>query len=110
MVAVLPQPPLLVPELATGATAETAELRAACLAAAGRLAAAATDWIAVGADAAGRRTVGQATRGSFVGFGVDVQVALGPGASRTARPRPAAAAAHRRVARRGDRCGGPDPR
>ena len=59
-VAVLPEPPLLVPELANGAAAETAELRAACVAAATRLAAAAPRWVAVGADRGGRRTVGPA--------------------------------------------------
>jgi hypothetical protein len=75
-VAVLPEPPLLVPELANGATAETGELRAACLAAAARLAAAAPRWVALGADPAGRRTVDPRTRGSFIGFGVDLVVAL----------------------------------
>lgn len=75
-VAVLPQPPLLVPELATAAAAETAPLRAACLTAATRLGAAARRWIAVGADEGGRRTVGSLARGTFVGFGVDVVVAL----------------------------------
>lgn len=81
MVVVLPQPPLLVPELATGAAAETAELRAACRTAAARLAAASPEWVAVGSDAAGRRTVGPATRGSFIGFGADVVVGLGPTAT-----------------------------
>lgn len=78
MVAVLPQPPLLVPELAGAAAAETAELRAACRTAAARLAAAAPVWIAVGADAGGRRTVGPDTRGTFAGFGADVVVGLDP--------------------------------
>ena len=76
MVVVLPEPPLLVPELATGAAAETEELRAACLDAAARLAGAASRWIAVGADPGGRRTVGPDGRGSFVGFGADVVVGL----------------------------------
>ena len=76
MVAVLPEPPLLVPELATGAASETAELRGACVRAAGRLAGAAPRWIAVGADPGGRRTVGPDARGSFVGFGADVVVGL----------------------------------
>jgi hypothetical protein len=76
MVAVLPEPPLLVPQLATGAAVETAELRAACLAAAGRLGRTARSWVAVGADPGGRRTVGPQARGSFVGFGVDVVVGL----------------------------------
>jgi hypothetical protein len=76
MVAVLPEPPLLVPQLATGAAVETAELRAACLSAAARLGRAARRWVAVGADPGGRRTVEPAARGSFVGFGVDVVVGL----------------------------------
>lgn len=78
LVAVVPEPPLLLPELATGATAETALLRRACREAARRLAASSPSWIVVGADAAGRRTVGPDTRGSFDGFGADVTVALGP--------------------------------
>ena len=81
MVAVVPEPPLLVPELATGATAETAALRAACREAARRLAASTSTWIAVGTDGGGRRTVGSGARGSFVGFGVDVVVGLGPDAT-----------------------------
>jgi hypothetical protein len=80
-VAVVPEPPLLVPELATGATAETAALRAACREAARRLAASASTWTAVGADPGGRRTVGPGARGSFVGFGADVVVGLGPDAA-----------------------------
>ncbi len=76
MVAVLPQPPLLVPELTTGAAAETAELRAAVHTAAARLAGAAPRWVAVGADPGGRRTVGTGVAGTFVGFGVDLAVAL----------------------------------
>jgi hypothetical protein len=80
-VAVVPEPPLLVPELATGAATETAALRAACREAARRLAAASECWIAVGADPGGRRTVGTDARGSFVGFGVDVVVGMGPRAA-----------------------------
>lgn len=76
MVAVVPEPPLLLPELATGAVAETAELRAACVAAATRLAGAAARWVCVGADGGGRRTVPSDARGSFVGFGADVVVGL----------------------------------
>ena len=75
-VAVLPEPPLLVPALANGAAAETGELRAACVTAASRLAAAASRWVAVGADRGGRRTVAPDARGSFVGFGVDLVVGL----------------------------------
>jgi hypothetical protein len=80
-VAVVPEPPLLVPELATGAATETAALRSACREAARRLAAASSSWIAVGADPGGRRTVGTDARGSFVGFGVDVVVGMGPHAA-----------------------------
>lgn len=78
MIAVVPEPPLLLPELATGAGPGTAAVRAACREAARRLAAASSTWIVVGADAGGRRTVGPDTRGSFAGFGADVTVALGP--------------------------------
>ena len=81
IVAVVPEPPLLVPELATGAAAETAALRAACREAADRLAAAATSWVAVGADSGGRRTMSADARGSFVGFGAGVVVGLGPHAA-----------------------------
>lgn len=73
-VAVLPQPPLLVPELAAGAAGETAALREACLVAAARLGPG--RWVAVGADAGGRRTVGPDARGTFAGYGVDVRVRL----------------------------------
>ena len=75
-VVVLPEPPLLVQALAGRAADETADLRAACIAAATRLADAAPEWVAVGADAGGRRTVGPEARGSFVGFGVDLVVGL----------------------------------
>lgn len=75
MVAVVPQPPLLVPELVVGAAQEAAEVRAACLAAARRLAGASRQWIAVGtgpdpADGPPARV------GTFRGFGVDLPVAL----------------------------------
>lgn len=78
MVAVVPEPPLLLPELAGGATAETADLRAACVAAVTRLAGVASRWVCVGADEGGRRTVAPDARGSFVGFGADVVVGLDP--------------------------------
>jgi hypothetical protein len=87
MVAVVPEPPLLVPELAGSAADETAALRDACLAAAEQLADAARRWIAVGADPGGRRTVDPRTRGSFLGFGVDLEVGLAPDAHGPADPR-----------------------
>ncbi len=85
-VVVLPHPPLLVPELAGSAAAETADLRAACLEAVRRLAAVTTTWIAVGADPAGRRTAGPDARGTFAGFGADVVVGLDPGATAPVDP------------------------
>jgi hypothetical protein len=87
MAVVLPEPPLLVPELATGAAAETAQLRASCVEAAIRLTAVAARWIAVGADAGGRRTIGPDARGSFIGFGADVVVALDPAGNALVDPR-----------------------
>ncbi len=79
MAVVVPQPPLLVPELAAGAAAETAPLRDSCEQAVRRLAAAASTWVAIGADAGGRRSASPDTVGSLRGFGVDLPVALGPG-------------------------------
>jgi hypothetical protein len=86
MVAVLPEPPLLVPELATGASTGVRQLRAAVADAAARLAGAARRWVAVGSDPGGRRTVGPQARGSFRGFGVDVEIGLGPAAAGAADP------------------------
>ena len=78
-VAVVPHPPLLVPEVAAGAAVETASLRAACLAAAGALAAAATRWVAVAAvDVAAVDDAAAGAAGTFSGYGVDVTVGLGP--------------------------------
>jgi aromatic ring-opening dioxygenase LigB subunit len=78
---VLPHPPLLVPELVTGAATETAAVRAACLAAATRLADAAPDWIAVATDPTGPRRLDPDTAGSFHGYGVDVPVRLSASAT-----------------------------
>lgn len=86
MIAVVPEPPLLVPELATGATAETAALRSAARSAAAALAGAAPRWVAVGSDAGGRRTVAPTARGTFVGFGADVVVGLSPQAAGVVDP------------------------
>ncbi len=72
-VAVVPHPPLLVPEVAAGAAAETAALRDACLAAARELAGC-PRWVAVGAGTPA--TAG--TAGSFRGYGADVAVSLTP--------------------------------
>lgn len=90
LAAVVPHPPLLVPELVGGAAAETAPLRAACESAANRLVAAGiVDWLAVAADPSGPRRVPPSAAGTFAGYGVDVPVALG------ARCRPAGAEADR---------------
>jgi hypothetical protein len=74
-VAVVPTPPLLVPELAAGAAGETAEVRQACLAAVRAVTSEHPRWIAVGAGP-GAAEFGTGARGSFRGYGVDVPVAL----------------------------------
>lgn len=80
-IAVLPQPPLLVPELSGDAAVETEALREACRTVVAGLARAASSWVVVGADPAGRRTVPPGTAGTFAGYGRDVRVALpGPAA------------------------------
>lgn len=79
-IAVLPQPPLLVPELTGDAAVETEALREACRTVVAGLAAAASSWVAVGSDPAGRRTVAPGTAGTFAGYGRHVPVAL-PGGS-----------------------------
>ena len=74
-VAVVPHPPILVPEVAAGAAGETARLRTACLDAARALAQRCARWVAVAAvdPAAATGAVG-----SFAGYGADVRVALDP--------------------------------
>lgn len=74
-VAVLPHPPLLVPELAVGADEVTTLLRARCVEVAERLAGAARRWVAVGADTTTREVAATAA-GTFAGYGVDVAVRL----------------------------------
>ncbi len=74
-VAVLPQPPLLIPELAAGAAGECAELREACLDAVKRLTGVSRDWVVIGA-ADGAPVVPRDARGSFRGFGANVGVSL----------------------------------
>ncbi|MFI6100490.1 hypothetical protein ACIA8G_33500 [Lentzea sp. NPDC051213] len=72
--AVVPHPPLLVPELVVGAAAETAPVRAATLAAAGNLPG---PWVVVAVDDSGPATVVPPLSGTFLGYGVDVEVSLG---------------------------------
>ena len=83
--AVVPTPPLLVPELVAGADADVTAVRAACLAVTTRLTSAATHWVAVGAGPAG--VLGPDSAGTFAGFGVDVVVRASAGA--TGAPDPA---------------------
>ncbi|QFZ17491.1 class III extradiol ring-cleavage dioxygenase family protein [Saccharothrix syringae] len=78
--AVVPHPPLLVPELVSGAAPETEPVRAETLAAARALASHSADWVAVGVDPSGPREVADVA-GGFTGFGVDVPVALSEGAT-----------------------------
>ncbi|MFI9006266.1 hypothetical protein ACIGNX_03400 [Actinosynnema sp. NPDC053489] len=82
---VVPHPPLLVPELVSGAAAETEPVRSACLAAARDLAAHAPDWVAVGVDPSGPSVLDHAT-GTFRGFGADVRVSLSVDADPTPDP------------------------
>ncbi|MFD9005793.1 class III extradiol dioxygenase subunit B-like domain-containing protein [Streptomyces sp. NPDC059582] len=77
--AVCPCPPLLVPEVAAGAAAELDVARAACVDALGVLAAARPDRLVVvgPAEQGGRGPYPEGARGSFRGFGVDLDVTLG---------------------------------
>ncbi|MFG3260240.1 class III extradiol dioxygenase subunit B-like domain-containing protein [Streptomyces sp. NPDC048172] len=79
--AVCPCPPLLVPEVASGAAPEMDDARAACYDAVGVLAAARPDRLYVlgPAEQSGRGPHPQGARGSFRGFGVDQEVSLGKG-------------------------------
>ncbi|MEU2717322.1 class III extradiol dioxygenase subunit B-like domain-containing protein [Streptomyces sp. NPDC007205] len=79
--AVCPCPPLLVPEVAAGAAPEMDAARSACADALGVLAAARPDLLVVvgPVEESGRGSFPQGTRGSFRGFGVDLDVRLGPG-------------------------------
>ncbi|MER6569660.1 class III extradiol dioxygenase subunit B-like domain-containing protein [Streptomyces sp. NPDC001093] len=78
--AVCPCPPLLVPELAAGAAPEMDAARSACADALGVLAAARPDLLVVvgPAEQSGRGWFPQGAPGSFRGFGVGVEVRLGP--------------------------------
>lgn len=83
-IAIAPSAPVMVPELASGAAAELADLRDAVLAAASSLP---ERWIVVGVghdDA----VVGPERVGSFGGYGVDVRVALSPDSVQAPTPLP----------------------
>lgn len=79
--ATCPSPPLLVPEVAGGAAHEMDDARAACDAAIEILADARPDRLVVTgpADQAARGPHPQGARGSFRGYGVDLEVSLGEG-------------------------------
>jgi hypothetical protein len=79
--ATCPSPPLLVPEVAGGAAHEMDSARAACDDALGALAAARPDRLLVigPAEQPARGTHPQGARGSFSGYGVDLEVSLGKG-------------------------------
>jgi hypothetical protein len=71
--AVLPHPPLLVPELVVAEVPEVRAVRRSCVAAARALAQASRRWIAV---APGSGEVAPRAAGTFRGYGVDVRVTL----------------------------------
>jgi hypothetical protein len=71
-IAIVPSAPVMVPELASGAAAELADLRDALFTAAAAMPA---RWIAVGVGSADGVVTPPAT-GTFAGYGVDVRVAL----------------------------------
>lgn len=71
-IAIVPSPPVMVPELASSAAAETEDLRAAAVSAAAQLP---PRWISVGVAATDGR-YGPDSVGTFAGYGVDVRVAL----------------------------------
>ncbi|MBA4862340.1 hypothetical protein H1V43_13260 [Streptomyces sp. PSKA54] len=77
--AVCPCPPMLVPEVAAGAAPELDAARTACTDALGVLAAARPDLLVVvgPAEESGRGVHPEGARGSFRGFGVDVDVCFG---------------------------------
>ncbi len=77
---VVPHPPLLVPELVTGAAVETEPLRTACVTAAQELTKVSADWLAIAVDANGPRLVPPIARGTFLGYGIDVPIGLATGA------------------------------
>jgi hypothetical protein len=82
--AVVPTPPLLVPELVAGTDADVTAVRAACLAVTTRLTSAAAHWVAVGAGPAG--VLGPDAVGTFAGYGVDVVVRMSDAATNPPDP------------------------
>ena len=78
--AVCPCPPLLVPEVASGAAAELDELRAACDAALAAVLAAGPELVVVVGPGPAHEHFEPGAVGSFQPFGVDLRVRLGSGA------------------------------
>ncbi|BBZ66794.1 hypothetical protein MINS_22230 [Mycolicibacterium insubricum] len=72
-IAIVPSPPVLVPELAGGGAAEFAGLRAAVAEAAAALP---PRWLAVGVAGDAPAVFGTRASGTFAGYGADVPVAL----------------------------------
>lgn len=108
-VAFVPHPPLLVPELVTGADGETAGVRDAATEAVAWLRQSSTDWIAVGAHDGPPMRLGPAAAGGFVGYGVDVRVSMSrqdvrPGAGPLPLPALVAGWLRQRVDARSVRC------
>lgn len=68
-VAVVPYPPLLVPDLTVRAGAETEYLRNSCLRAVSSLTEIAAEWVAVGADRSGPAELAPETTGTFAEIG-----------------------------------------
>ena len=83
-IAIVPSAPILVPELASGAAAELADLTAAVRCAAQDLPA---RWVAIGAGPDDDRVSSDAV-GTFAGYGADVRVTFTPDSSGEVRPLP----------------------
>ncbi|WP_415974610.1 class III extradiol dioxygenase subunit B-like domain-containing protein [Rhodococcus sp. 077-4] len=81
--ALVPSPPLLVPELTGASAAETADLRSAAVSATTYLTSVVDRWLAVGVDRA-QGSYDEKTIGTLRGFGVDVSVSLSGGPMTTA--------------------------
>lgn len=89
-VAVLPQPPLLVPELVAGHDPDAQRVRDECLRVVRKLATAARRWVAIGADSVDAPfVIDPESAGTFRGYGVDVPVRLSVDGVRPVAPDPA---------------------
>ena len=76
-IAIVPSPPVMVPELAGSAAAEIADLRGAAVTAAGRLP---SRWVAVGVSDVDA-VIGRDAVGTFAGYGVDLPIRLSDAAT-----------------------------